>query len=225
MPNAIETKGVAEGAFQYLMVHIITGHLSPGARLNETELASKLEISRPPLREAFRRLENERLVVSIPRKGCYVTEISLENCREICQVWEMIELFAIDLLRVRIDKDLKEVERVLSKARDLLPLPTSDPFLRFEHLKMISAFHVSLVKAAKNGMLTHLYNSMLPSLARYQSMFISDDATEEHQMIMRWIRDGNYQEAKESLRYHIRRLYDRIESELSDRVRERKEDT
>ena len=109
MPNAIETKGVTEGAFQYLIVHIITGHLAPGSKLSETELASQLEISRSPLREAFRRLENERLVVSIPKKGCYVAEISLENCHEICQVWEMIELFAIDLLRSMVDKDFKDL--------------------------------------------------------------------------------------------------------------------
>ena len=225
MPSAIETKGVTEGAFQYLIVHIITGHLAPGSKLSETELASQLEISRPPLREAFRRLENERLVVSIPRKGCYVAEISLENCREICLVWEMIELFAIDLLRSMVDKDFKEVDAVLSKAIDLRPPPSSDPFQHFEYLKMISAFHIKLVEAAKNVTLTHLYNSIRPSLARYQSMFISDSATEEHQTIMRLIQDNNYQEAKKLLRKHIRHLCDQLETKLADRERDLDEDT
>ena len=228
MPSAIETieiKGVSEGAFQYLMAHIITGHLAPGSKLSETELASQLEISRPPLREAFRRLENERLVVSIPRKGCYVAEISLENCHEICQVWEMIELFAIDLLRSKADKDLREMDAVLSKASDLPAQPSSDPFQHFEYLKMISAFHIKLVEAAKNVTLTHLYNSILPSLARYQSMFISDSAAEEHQTIMRLIQDGNYQEAKKLLLKHIRHLCDQMETKLADRERDPDEDT
>ena len=221
MPNPIETKGVTEGAFKYLMVHIITGHLAPGSKLNETELASELEISRPPLREAFRRLENERLVVSIPRKGCYVTGISLENCREICQVWEMIELFAIDLLRSNVHKDFKEVNAVLSKDIGPFLSSSSDPYQRFEYLIMISSFHVKLVESAQNVTLTQLYKSILPCLARYQSMFISDYAPEEHQTIMRLIQDSNYQEAKKLLRKHIRHLRHRIETELADREQKR----
>ncbi|UCB51463.1 MAG: GntR family transcriptional regulator [Deltaproteobacteria bacterium] len=43
-------------------------------------LSSNLGISRPPLCEAFRVLENEYLVLSIPRKGCYVTQVSMEDC-------------------------------------------------------------------------------------------------------------------------------------------------
>ena len=151
MPNIIETTGVTEGAFQYLKVHIITGHLAPGSKLNEAALASHLGISRPPLREAFRRLENERLVISTPRKGCHVAEISLENCREICQVWEMIELFAMDLLRSMAGMDFTEVDAVLSKASDLRYPPDTDPFKRYENLIMISAFHIKLVEASKTS--------------------------------------------------------------------------
>lgn len=216
MSNAIETKGVTEGTFQHLKVHIITGHIAPGSKLNETELSSKLEISRPPLREAFRRLENERLVVSIPRKGCYVTEVSLENCREICQVWEMMELFAVDLLRLKSNKALDEVDAVLSKAIDLPAQPSSDPYQHFEYLKTITEFHLKLVEAANNITLTHLYNSILPSLARYQSMFISDRATEEHQTITRLIRKSKYEESKKLLRKHIGHLCDQMEAKMVD---------
>jgi len=90
---------------------------------------------------------------------------------------------------------------------------------------MISAFHIKLVAAAKNVTLTHLYNSILTSLARYQSMFISDYATEEHKTIMRLIQDSNYQEAKKLLRKHIRHLCDRLETKLADRERDLDEDT
>ena len=53
-------EGVKEGVFQYLRVHIFSGDLKSGQKLNEIELASKLNISRAPLREAFRLLENDR---------------------------------------------------------------------------------------------------------------------------------------------------------------------
>ena len=219
MPSVIETKGVTEGAFQYLKVHIITGHIAPGFKLNETELSLKLEISRPPLREAFRRLENERLVVSIPRRGCYVTEVSLENCREVCQAWEMMELFAVDLLRLESNKNLDEVDVALFKATDHPAQPSSDPFQQFEYLKKITDFHLKLVEAARNMTLTHLYNSILPSLARYQSMFISDRATKEHQAIIQLLRERKHAEAKKILRKHIRHHCDQIEAKMTDQTK------
>ena len=61
--------GVKDSVVQSLRTQIIIGELTPGQKLNELVLSSLLGISRPPLREAFRLLENEHLAHSIPRKG------------------------------------------------------------------------------------------------------------------------------------------------------------
>ena len=65
----MEVFGVKENVVQYLRSKIITGELAVGQKLNELELSCLLSISRPPLREAYRILENEYVIVSIPRKG------------------------------------------------------------------------------------------------------------------------------------------------------------
>lgn len=65
----MEVFGVKESVVQYLRSNIITGELAAGQILNELELSSLLGISRPPLREAFRIVKNEHVIVSIPRKG------------------------------------------------------------------------------------------------------------------------------------------------------------
>jgi DNA-binding GntR family transcriptional regulator len=65
----METLSVTKSRVHPLRENIIIGEFAPGQKLNEIELSSRLGISRPPLREAFRLLENEHLVRSIPRKG------------------------------------------------------------------------------------------------------------------------------------------------------------
>ena len=106
----MEILGVTKSTVQYLREQIITGELAPGQKLSEMEISSNLGISRPPLREAFRILENENLVLSIPRKGCYVTQVSMEDCRHIYEAREMIECHAIELLKAQNVRDLKKPE-------------------------------------------------------------------------------------------------------------------
>ena len=110
------------------------------------------------------------------------------------------------------------MDAVLSKAIHLPAQPSSDPFQHFEYLKTISDFHIKLVETAQNVTLSHLYHSILPSLARYQSMFISDSATEEHQTITRLIREGKYDKSKKLMRKHIRHLCDQMETKMADRA-------
>ena len=80
---AMEIIGVTRSAFHYLRAKIITGELPAGQKLNENQLSSLLDISHPPLREAFRLLEHEHLVVNVPRKGICVTTVSREDLREV----------------------------------------------------------------------------------------------------------------------------------------------
>jgi len=79
----MEIKTVTNTVTEYLRKQIITGELVADQRINETDLAARLKISRPPIREALRILENEHLVINIPRKGTNVTKISIEDLQDI----------------------------------------------------------------------------------------------------------------------------------------------
>ncbi len=73
----MEIKSVTESIVHYLRDHIISGDFAPGRKLTEMELSAQMGVSRPPLREALRIMENDNLVTRIPRKGTYVTTISI----------------------------------------------------------------------------------------------------------------------------------------------------
>ena len=95
----MEVQNLTKRVLEYLRNRIITGELVPGQKLNENEIASRLEISRHSIREAFRVLESEQLVFSIPNKGAFVTELSDDDLLEVYQTREMIECYAVDLLK------------------------------------------------------------------------------------------------------------------------------
>ncbi|MFQ6014582.1 MAG: GntR family transcriptional regulator [Anaerolineae bacterium] len=73
------------------------GVLKPGDRLVEMEIAEQMAISRAPVREALRILERDGLVVTIPRKGTFVNELSIEDIKEIYSLRSVLEGYAIKL--------------------------------------------------------------------------------------------------------------------------------
>lgn len=214
MKSEINIISLKENLVQYLRTRIIAGDLPPGHKLNEIELSSALGVSRVPLREAFRLLENEKLIISIPRKGCIVAPISLKNFNEVYLAREMIELFAVDILSSKPKKDLMKVAEAIKKAKKATKIKYSDPYQRYEYLLDRNAFHIRLVEAAENDLLTHFYKAILPNLARYQILFRYQSSSDEHQRILDLIKGERYQQAKSELRSHIHNLHGRLQKIL-----------
>ena len=92
---------------------IRTGALAPRERLMEIHLANRLGVSRTPIREAIRRLEQEGFVVMIPRRGAYVADMSMKDISQVFEVRTALEELAAGLAAQRISKE--EVEEKLSK--------------------------------------------------------------------------------------------------------------
>ena len=205
--ETLSVKGVTESVAQNLRIHIIEGELAPGQKLNELELAERLGISRPPLREAFRLLEGENLVVSVPRKGCYVTEVSTRDCLQIYKAREMIECYTIDCFEARGIRELPDVVSAIALAGQRSPASSYDDIERIGYQNPYPYFHLKMVESTGNQWLIRFYNSIAPTLARYQFMCYVPEALEktqrEHKRILGLIKKGSYEEAKEFLKAHI----------------------
>jgi DNA-binding GntR family transcriptional regulator len=200
---------VTTSALQFLREKIITGELKSGERLNEASLSSKLGISRPPLREALRILEKDHMAVNIPRKGTYVTELSVKDFEELSQIREMIECYTIDYLKTSHIRNLPKVTLAFNKALSLPnPLNSVDPEQLLNYIRVFLDFHTSLVESSGNSQLTHIYHSINFNLARYQFIYFYINGTaqhslEDHKRILEFVRNDNYDEAKEELKRHI----------------------
>ena len=205
----MEIYNVTGSALQFLREKIITGELKSGQKLNEATLSVKLGISRPPLREAFRVLEKDHMVTTIPRKGTYVTELSVKDFEELSQTREMIECYAIDLLRVSNMRNLPKVTLAINRSLNLpMPLNTVNPEQLLEGIRVFIDFHTCLVESAGNSRLTHIYHSINLNLARYQFIYFyvhgaAEHSLDDHRRTLELIRNGDYDQAKEELKKHI----------------------
>ena len=217
----MEIIGVTESVLQYLRVHIITGDLAPGQKLNEIALSSRLNVSRPPIREAFRILENESLIISLPRKGCFVSEISLKDSHNVLEVRAMIECFAVDLFKQKGIRELPNAASALEKTEYSALPPGVDAYERYRYLRQIAEFHIQLVAHSDNLRLVEIYNAIYPSLARYQSLYtyipgLMDDSYKEHEKILQFIKNENYDEAKRNLELHINKFVELIKGKFEE---------
>lgn len=225
--DSLETElgflGVKEGIYDHLRLQIIVGNLHGGQKLNEMELASRFNSSRAPIRETFRMLESENLVTSIPRKGCHVSRLSLQNCKEICEAREMIECFAIDLLERKGITELPEVASTI-KVADKLSLPSSDDAReRYQYLKASLDFHTKLVQSAGSSCLFQFYRSIFTNLARYRSTYHptiprASRSRKEHEHIIKLIGRQHYSQAKDSLRSHLNWAFEEITKAMSEKA-------
>ena len=207
----MKIRGVTDTITIFLREQIMTGDLRAGVKLNEIELSESLGVSRPPLREAFRTLEQEKLVVSIPRRGVHVAEISIMDCEQVFHAREMIEHSAIDIIKKLTTHNLLIMKRSLEHAREF-SLPTSMRSREMlDYFRVMADFHVKLVEASENNWLIHFYKMISPSLARYQIMYLltadnRDASMTDHNQILEFLMKGSSEDAKQVLTSHIGRI-------------------
>ena len=220
----MEILSVTRSTLQFLRKKIITGELKPGQRLNECGLSQELGISRPPLREAFGVLEKDHLVVKIPRKGTFVTELSLRDFEEICQIREMVECFVVDLLKASGVRDLPKVTSAVDRGLALSrPLGRANPEELLNGINVLLDFHYVLIGSAGNSRISRIYHSMSYNLARYQYIYFNVDGAlqhslDDHEKILELIKDNSYDQAKEKLREHIKYAAQLVKSMIFDQA-------
>jgi DNA-binding GntR family transcriptional regulator len=109
-----------ESVLQQLRLAIITGALPAGTHLVETELATRLAVSRGPVRDALTRLEHEGLIINYPYRGKFVANISEEDIHEVYELRCIIESRAIESLAHSLDSAgldrLREIRQQMTQA-------------------------------------------------------------------------------------------------------------
>lgn len=213
----MEVKNVPQTVVDYIRIQIFSGQLTPGQKLLESQLAGQLNISRPPLREALRILEQDNLVYYLPRRGTFVTELSIEHCSEIYQAREMIEIYAIDLLQRKKVTDVPAIEKGIA---DVVGCTKPDALAsaadKLKYFETLVQFHLQLVRTAGNVSITNMFLSIMQNLFRYQYFLVYEtkwtklDSEEDHREVTELIKSGEYNKAKKMLRQHFARAIDEI---------------
>lgn len=155
---------VRETVYEALKERIIEGELHPGQRLIERDVATELDVSRVPVREALSRLEAERLVVVVPRRGVLVSPFTPGDVDDFFDVRESLEVLAARLAAERADEEgLVRLRAALAEA---------DKVTREGDARGIAlanaAFHATVVDLSGNALLRDM---MRPLQARLRWLF------------------------------------------------------
>lgn len=182
-----------EAAAERLRTLIVEGTLAPGAKLNERELCEQLGVSRTPLREAFRMLAGDGLLVQLPNRGAQVVALSREDARHAFEMMGALEGFAGELAAVRVTDDdiagLRVLQAEMEAAHGRDDLPT--------YYRINRAIHDAINAMAGNPVLTQTYRTLNARLhaLRFRSNFNRakwDQAVAEHRSMIEALaaRDG-----------------------------------
>lgn len=190
--------------FNTLREAILKGELKPGERLMELQLASKLGVSRTPIREAIRMLEQEGLAVTIPRKGAQVAKMTEKDMEDVLQIREVLDELAVSLacdnmsnIEIRdLEEQMYQFENSI-KLGDIKSLAQSDV-----------NFHDVIYRATGNTKLITLLNNIREQIYRYRVEYLKDEKAyptliKEHRAIVEALKKNNKLKATEAMKIHV----------------------
>jgi phosphonate utilization transcriptional regulator len=196
---------------------ILSGELAPGAKLTEMALATRLGVSRGPLREAFRMLEEAGLVRTEKNRGVYVRDIPIDEATEIFDLRAaMDELVGRQLALNITSSQLKEVRGLVDAMERAVKAGPSEDSARSYHLLNLQ-FHDRLVEMAGNRKLTAIYRKLIKELSLFRRLNLEDPqggwllpiSAGEHRGIVKAIASGDADAAGKAMFDHVMESRDR----------------
>ena len=156
----MEKRGLKNIAYNYLLEEITSFHLAPGQAIIEQDVSNALNISRTPVREAFKQLESEGLVYHLPSRGTFVASLTAQDIEEIFELREIFELAALkNTIRYATDEEIQTVKKDLVGLRkrdggdeDFSP---EDAFYRSDR-----ELHSLIMKYCRNSRMAKFYETL-----------------------------------------------------------------
>lgn len=186
-------------AYTLLRERIISGGFGADQTFTETELADQLNMSRTPIREAAKRLEDEGLLTRIPRKGLTITRLDQSSITELYSFREILECGAARLAaRQADDVEIENMRNILDESRS-----HKDP------VRSNYEFHQAIYTASHNQFLVKAINNLIDSTALLGQSTLAhtgrpQKAYEEHLELFKAIEQHDEEMAVLCARNHIR---------------------
>lgn len=183
---------------------IINNDLKAGTKLEEVDLAKQFNVSRTPIREALRQLEASQLVTIIPKKGAYVSEISIQKLIEIFVVVAELESLCAKLASRRISPEQsKDLEKAFESCQIAHDNNDIDQYFT-ENL----SFHKIIYESSNNQFLITQMNQLKSRLLPFRKVQLKVKnrmslSLNEHKKITKAILEGKGEEAQEIMRSHV----------------------
>jgi DNA-binding GntR family transcriptional regulator len=204
-------------AAQRLRALIVEGGIAPGQKLNERELAERLQVSRTPLREALKLLTAEGLVEHLPNRGAIAVRLSADDVTHAFEVMAALEGLSGELACARIsDAEVAELQALNYEMRAHHARRDLSAYYRLN-----ARIHQAINRAARNPVLSEIYdrlNARLQAL-RFRSNFDTDKwdaAVREHDAMIDALSARDGARLRRILAEHLRHKRDVVLAHLAD---------
>jgi DNA-binding GntR family transcriptional regulator len=199
---------------------IVQGKLAPGSRIIETDIAERLGVSRTPVREALQRLQQEGYVVGAPlphQSRLTVAPLTKQDVRELLNIVGTLEGLAAFGAAERAAPERARLARALRALN--LDFRRAAETRETDHNRVYDfddAFHQRLVDEGAGARLRALHEAVKPQAERYIRMYLSllvgdiRPSVDEHEVIIRAIRDGDAEGAQQAVQMNWRHAAERL---------------
>ncbi|MEV4953163.1 GntR family transcriptional regulator [Paenarthrobacter nitroguajacolicus] len=198
-------KSLADVAYERLRDRLLMLDIKPGDLLNDDQLARDLEIGRTPVREALKRLELDRLVITYPRRGTFATRVEVTDLAFISEIRAQLEpLAAARAARVASAATKEHLREVMRAVEDFDVSAASV----VETLRLDASVHQGIYAAAANPHLEDILIRYDNLATRIWCMVLDrlpdlEHHVREHLDLLRAVIDGDEDQAAELARAHV----------------------
>lgn len=183
---------------------ILKGEYKIGEKIKETQIATELRVSRTPIREAFKLLENEGLIDYIPNRGCFAKGFTRRDIEDIYAVRKALEVLSVEWAVNRItDKEIVQMQEQL----DLMEFYTDREDGK-RVLEINSDFHSIIYNATGSRFMAQVLRSYKEYIEQTRKALGGNQTSlkeilSEHRAILETIRARDVEAAKDAMSRHL----------------------
>lgn len=216
-------KNRGEYVYETLKAEILGLDLKPGQSISENEICTRFDVSRTPVREALRRLQEQGFVCSIPYSGTYVTRLNLKNIRQMIYMRVAVELMVMrDFMKIQTPVLLEEIRHQIRLQELMIQEATFEPE---QFYQMDAQMHEIWFAATDKEKLWEVVQTQQLHYTRFRVLdFVTEtDFTRiirEHRMLLECLEQKEEAALEEHLKAHLyismTRMKHAIEVEYKD---------
>jgi DNA-binding GntR family transcriptional regulator len=198
--------GRRASAYETIKEAILGGALRPLERISEADVATRLGLSRTPVREAFGLLAAEGLIVVVPQRGSFVSQLRIDDLLEIYQIRTPLECMAARIAAETMDEaTLAELDWLVGAEAGLQGSRTAR-----ESLQRNFEFHRLIIECVRNRRLKALVGQLQSQVHRARMLWPStlrrlDETWKEHAELVSALRARDPDRAEQCMRTHLER--------------------
>ncbi|MGE4442069.1 MAG: GntR family transcriptional regulator [Desulfomicrobium sp.] len=215
--NSIKTYSAQ--IIEYIKDAILRGELCPGDKVNEVHLASRLSISRAPIREALQMLVQEGLIVSIPQRGKFITSLTAKEIQDSYFTGGVLEGAAVaSTVDQFTEDDFSKLQAIIDQMKQLAENGEN----RDKLAPLDNAFHDILLSKTNNNLLVELSHRSCRGISKFlffkywRKQFTTKENFERHQAVLDVLRTKNPVAVEKCIRLHYKEAGERMKKFGSD---------